>query len=92
MDPSSAAFEVYQQALAHHNAGRLEEAIAGYRQALALAPMFAEAHCNLGVVQERQGKLQDATESFRRAAELKPEFSHLWFNLGKVLGDLHQLA
>ncbi len=90
MDHSSAALEAFQQALAYQNAGMLEEAAAGYLQALGLAPQFAEAHSNLGVVREQQGKLQEAADSFRRATELKPGLQ-VWFNLGKVLGNLHQL-
>jgi tetratricopeptide (TPR) repeat protein len=92
MDPTSTAMEVFNQALAYQNAGMLEEATAGYLQALGLAPTLAEAYCNLGMIQERQGQLQEAAESYRHATELKPELVPAWFNLGKVLHEQQQLA
>ncbi len=92
MDHSSAALDVFNQARAYQSAGMLEAATAGYLQALALAPDFAEAHCNLGVIQQQQGNLQEAAGSFRRATELKPGLAQAWYNLGKALADLHQLS
>jgi len=51
---------------------------------LALNPEFAEAHNNLGTVQQELGKLNDATASFDEAIRLNPEFPEALNNLGDI--------
>src|SRR5207245_2257744 len=82
----------------HHNlgeayraTGKLEDAIAAYRQALALKPDYAEAHKSLGIVLWDQGKLDEAIACFRHALALKPAYVHAHAGLGLALlraGDL----
>ncbi|HEX5093750.1 MAG TPA: tetratricopeptide repeat protein [Burkholderiales bacterium] len=62
--------------------GRLDDAIAGYRQALALAPDHAIAHLNLGSALLDQGRLDEAQASLRRAIVLEPGLAEAHFNLG----------
>ena len=47
--------------------GKLDEAIASYRQALTLKTDYAEAYNNMGVALKDQGKLHDAIASYRQA-------------------------
>src|SRR5437899_1944533 len=71
--------------------GKLEDAIASYRQALALKPDFAEAHKSLGIALWDQGKLDEAITCFRQALTLKPDYVHAHCSLGLALlsaGDL----
>ncbi len=44
-----------------------------YREALKLAPDWAEAMVNLGIVYNRQGKANEAIVAFTRASEIKPQ-------------------
>ena len=53
--------------------GRLGEAIASYRRALAIKPEFAIGYAGLGDVQKDTGSLREAQASFRRALEIDPE-------------------
>ena len=41
--------QTFDLALQHHRAGRLQEAIAAYQQAIALDPNLPEAQGNLGI-------------------------------------------
>ena len=68
-------------------AGRLREAEAGFRQAIALDPDLVEAHIHLGNVLREQGKLDAAEISYRRAIALQADevFAHI--GLGNVLND-----
>jgi tetratricopeptide (TPR) repeat protein len=50
--------------------GKLDEAAAAYRKAIALMPDYAEAHCNLGEVLAQQGAFCQALEECRRGHEL----------------------
>ncbi len=52
--------------------GKLEEAAAGFAAAAKRQPTFAEAHFNLGLVDEELGKYEEAIASLREALKLKP--------------------
>jgi tetratricopeptide (TPR) repeat protein len=70
----------------------LDEAVAQYRQALALKPDYAKAHSHLGVVLQDQGKLDDALANYRQALALKPDFAEAHNNLGHALRELGRLT
>jgi tetratricopeptide (TPR) repeat protein len=52
--------------------GKLEEAAAGFAAAVKRQPGFAEAHFNLGLVDEELGKYDEAGASLREALKLRP--------------------
>jgi tetratricopeptide (TPR) repeat protein len=79
--------QTFDLALQHHRAGRLQEAIAAYRQAIALDPGFPEAHGNLGIALKDQGQLDEAIAAYRKAIELRPNFAAAHSNLGNALKD-----
>jgi tetratricopeptide (TPR) repeat protein len=54
-------------------AGRLDDAVARYQQALAIKPDFASASYNLANALLEQGKAGDSVESFRRSLESNPK-------------------
>ena len=60
-------------------AGRLPEAEAAVRRALALAPASAQVHVQLGVVIAGRGRFDEATALFARAVKLDPDdpFAHM---------------
>ena len=71
--------------------GRLEEAEAIYRQAIALKADYAEAHNNLGITLQELGRLEEAETSCRQAIALKADYAEGYINLGIVLhanGDM----
>ena len=65
--------------------GKLEEAIASYRQAVRLKPDYAEAYNNLGNALKDQGKLEEAIASYQQALRLKPDYAEAHNNLGNAL-------
>jgi tetratricopeptide (TPR) repeat protein len=65
--------------------GRLDEAVACYREALRLQPNYAVAHSNLGVALMEQGQLAEAAASYRQAVRLRPGLAQAHFNLGTAL-------
>ncbi len=68
--------------------GRLDEAEASYRQAIALKSDFAEAHYNLGVTLKELGRLDEAEGSYRQAIALKFDFAEAHYNLGNTFKEL----
>lgn len=71
--------------------GRLGEAEASFRRAVALRPAFAEAAINLGSSLHALGRLEEAEAVCRRALEHAPERLELLGNLGNILRDLDRL-
>ena len=64
---------------------RFDEAAARYRRAIEIAPDYAEAHNNLGVVLDDPGQSAEAAEHFRKALEINPEYVYAHNNLGVLL-------
>ncbi|TBR17083.1 tetratricopeptide repeat protein [bacterium] len=58
-------------------AGRLDEAVVHYRRAVALDPLYALAHRNLGLVLARAGRLDGARAELAAALRLDPNDSEL---------------
>lgn len=83
--PSRSRFE---EALELEARGRIEEATRAYLDAINVQPESAEAHVNLGNLQQRAGRFDAALASFRRALALRPQFSEVCLNLGALLQDM----
>ena len=64
-----------------------EEAIAAYRDALALDPGFADAHCNLGAIFYNRGEREDARRHFEHCLRLDPGHVEAHFNLANLLEE-----
>jgi predicted O-linked N-acetylglucosamine transferase (SPINDLY family) len=77
--------QAFDLALQHHQAGRLAEAEALYRQILAVEPGHAEALHLLGVIAQQVGRNDLAVELIRQAIVLRPNFSAAHSNLGVAL-------
>jgi tetratricopeptide (TPR) repeat protein len=73
------------------NDGRLEEAIAEFKEALRLNPSDAEAHDNLGCALSRQHRLDEAIDQYRQALEIDPGYPQALNNLGSALADSGRL-
>ena len=70
--------------------GKLAEAVAAYRKALAVAPDFTDALSNLGGVLNRLGQTAEALPALRRAVAIQPDHAEALNNLGSAL--FHQGA
>ena len=70
---------------ASEQAGKLQEAIGHYGEALRIKPDYAGAHYNLGRVLVRLGRLPEAIEHYEQALKIDPDFVDAHNNLGAVL-------
>lgn len=84
----SRAITEHNLATALQEKGRLDEAIAHYQRALAIAPEYAPAHNNLGTVLMAKGQLEQAVVAFREAARLQPHSVSARELLASALYDL----
>jgi tetratricopeptide (TPR) repeat protein/serine/threonine protein kinase len=63
--------------------GKLAEAEAAFRKAVAINPMRWKAHFNLGLALFQQGKWPDAEASYKKVIELQPNDPFTYFCLAK---------
>lgn len=80
-----------EQAIKHHQAGRLSQAAALYRKILARDPRCADALHLLGVVAHQTGQSADAVKLIRQAAAITPENPAIHSNLGEAYRHLRML-
>jgi Flp pilus assembly protein TadD len=71
--------------------GRIDEAIAQFREMVRLRPDSAEAHNNLGYALRSKGELDLAMAEYHEAIRLHPELPHAYDNLGLALRDQGRL-
>lgn len=73
-------------------AGRLDDAIATWRQLTAARPTLADGWSNLGLTLLDAGRAEQAAEALRRAIGIDPRQARTWQALGNALRDLGDLA
>ncbi|MEA1652276.1 tetratricopeptide repeat protein [Nitrospirillum sp. BR 11164] len=86
----AAAQTLFSQATQQHQAGRLAEAEAAYRQVLAQAPRHADALYLLGVLHHQTGRPAEAADLLGRAVAAKGDAPHMQAALGTVLLALNR--
>jgi tetratricopeptide (TPR) repeat protein len=69
---TGAASAQFEQATAAMRQGDLDAAATGFAAVVKQTPEFAEAHFNLGLVNEERGRYEEAITSFQKALALKP--------------------
>ena len=82
--PTRGAQEVLVEAFAHHQAGRLAEAQAGYHEVLALDERNFDAVNLLGVIALQSARPGEAAEYFARAVDIAPQNAAAHNNLGEA--------
>ena len=81
----SEARSTYKAAFQHFVKGELEEAIAGYRDAIAIDADLAIAWNGLSMALAQQGNLDEAIDTARRLVELEPDDPLSHTNLSRLL-------
>jgi hypothetical protein len=72
--------ELVADAIAHHQARRLDQAEAAYREALGVSPGHPAVMHNLGVIAATQGDHRSAIGHFDRAIAANPEYASAHYN------------
>ncbi|NEN90244.1 MAG: tetratricopeptide repeat protein [Okeania sp. SIO3H1] len=65
--------------------GKLDDAVAAYREAIALNPGFSHGHHNLGEALVKVGQIEEAITAFRQAVAINPQASWSLYKLGVLL-------
>ena len=67
--------------------GRLEEAVAAYKNAYAIKPDYADAYYNMGSALKDLGKVEEAIAAYKKAIYIKPDYAEAYNNMGNALTD-----
>ena len=87
--PSSAEVLFHAASLIDHgDPARFDEALAAYRQALAVDPGLVPALINLANIHYARDEIAEAQALYERAIALEPDVFEAHFNLGNILHDL----
>ena len=87
--PARSAGDWFNLAYLLDQAGRLDEAEAAFRRALALDPKLDRAWYGLGLVLIRLRRFDDALAALKRNTELQPMSPYGWYQLARVHMDRH---
>jgi len=72
--------------------GRLEEAMAHYREVVRLAPAYCQAWNNLGNALASAGRVEEARRCYLKAIQIKPDYAAVFNNLGLMLANTNRYA
>jgi predicted O-linked N-acetylglucosamine transferase (SPINDLY family) len=89
---TASAESIFQEAIAAHRRGALDEARRFYAEILRLDPRNDAARGNLAIIMAEQGDLLGAETLFRQALALRPNDPVAWNNLGSTLQQQGKLA
>lgn len=76
--------EIFADSVAAFDAGKLEEAKAGFTKVAAKVPTNVVVQFNLGVLSERLGQVNEAAGYYEAANKLDPKHKPTLLNLGRV--------
>jgi tetratricopeptide (TPR) repeat protein len=80
----------YRLGLLLRQRGRLDEAIASFRHALAINPAYTKALIKLGLACQEAGRADEAIRMFQRALELHPDYVDVNYRLGVLFASRRQ--
>src|SRR5439155_1625469 len=71
----------------YESAGRISDAEAAYKKAIALRPDYWDGYNNLGVFYDGQSRFDEAVAQLQHAVELTPDNARVYLNLAAVYID-----
>ena len=83
---------LFSKGLSHHQAGKLPEARAAYRELLKLFPDQADALHMLGVAEFQEKNFEAAVSLISKAKDARPDNFLMHFNLGNALRSAGRLS
>ena len=90
MNTPKATIQYFNEGKQLLQGGKLEKAIAAFRQSIELTPDISWSYHHLGEALAKFGQLEEAIAAYRHAIELNPDFSWSYHHLGDALDRQQQ--
>jgi len=81
----------YLRGMVFFKQNRLEEAAVEFSRTAELAPSFAGAYHQLGLIHQEWGEREKALEHYHKAAELDPQNAESLYNAGLILFEMSRI-
>jgi len=85
------AIKAFQQGVACHQQGRMDEAMVYYKKSIEEQPHNAFAYSNIGMILRSQGKIEKALVSYQKAILINPDYVEAHNNIGNLLKEQNKL-
>ena len=76
--------KTFNEGVTLSNEGKTDEAIAKFREIIAVIPNCPECYANIGTVQAQAKRYDEAEASYKKAIEVKPDFAEAYNGLANV--------
>lgn len=84
--------QLLQEAVVHHQAGRLQDAERIYRAILEVRPNHSDANHDLGVLAMQVGKPEAALEKLKAAVDANPNIEQYWLSYAEAFLRANRVA
>jgi len=79
--------KLFDEGVAATRAGRFDESIAKFTEAVGMAPNCADCYYNIGYAHSQKQEWAKAEAAYRKAVEIKPDYAEAWTGLSNVLNQ-----
>ena len=73
-------------------AGKMDQSVAHYLEAIKIDPAFADAYSNLGNAYKAAGNMDEAMICYNKAISLEPNYAEAYANLAAANKDAYKYA
>ena len=80
----------FEEGLRHSDAGKWDEAVSAFKQAVAIDPRYAEAYLGLGDAYMSAGKYREGFDAYGQAIAAAPRNADAFYSLGAAFNDMGQ--
>jgi len=83
--------KVFDEGVAASKAGKFDESIAKFNEAIAQAPNCQDCYYNIGYAYTQKQDWPHAEEAYKKATELKPDYAEAWNGLANAYNQQKKL-
>ena len=88
---AAALQKAFDEGVAASRAGKFDESIAKFNEAIGMAPNCFDCYYNIGFAHSQKKEWDQAEAAYKKAVELKPDYAEAWSGLSNVYNAQQKL-